>query len=67
MNGCREMKVRMEVLMLYYPGRGTVISVTCSVTVFRFVWLFGWLDRVFWKSQKSSKRKVSKGKNEQIL
>lgn len=67
MSGCREMEVRMEVLMLYCPGRGTVISVTCSVTVFRFVWLFGWLDGVFCKLQKSSKRKVSKGKNEQVL
>lgn len=31
------------------------------------IWLFGWLDGVFCTSQKSFKRKVSKGKNEHVL
>lgn len=31
------------------------------------IWLFGWLDGVFCTSQKSFKRKVSKGKKEHIL
>lgn len=63
----RQMEVCTEMLIVSCPGKGMLLSLTCNITGFKLVWLFGWVEffarhrrEMFWKKGLEGKKKKKK-------